>query len=232
MSNQENANKGRVENLAVYSTFCGATKHKTFLNCPVDSRYPHYFVSNNQDVLAESSGLGWLPILLDIEVSENSVVSAYQAKIAKAIPHAFRELADFDYLFYKDDKIDLNIDRMGEFVSILQASDSPLAIRRHPFLPPNVLHEFGEAMLQPRYKDEWTQTVKYITEELENGFKLECDNLFWTSAILRNMKHPAIQELNNTWCEHIYRCGIECQISFHFIAQRFSSITLLPLDLT
>ncbi len=231
MSSRTDTNKSRVENLAIYSTYCGTTPNKTFNPKPVDSRYPHFFISNNRDVLAEAISAGWIPILLNVEVSENLVLSAHQAKMAKAIPHRISLIADFDYLFYKDDKIDVNVDRMGEFVSILENSGSALALRQHPFLPPNVLHEFGQAMLQPRYKAQWIQTVKYITEELGNGYKLERDNLYATGAILRNMKHPDIQKLNDTWYEHISRCGIECQISFHFIAQRFPSVTLLPSDI-
>jgi hypothetical protein len=120
---------------------------------------------------------------------------------------------------------------MEEYLAILKESNSSLAIRPHPFLSNNVLFEFGEAILQPRYKSQWTQTIKYITEELGNGYKLECQ-LYWTSAILRNMKHPDIEILNNTWYEHILRCGIECQVSFDFVAQKFQSITLLPLDIS
>jgi hypothetical protein len=120
---------------------------------------------------------------------------------------------------------------MEEYLTILKESNASLAIRPHPFLSNNVLFEFGEAMLQPRYKSQWTQTIKYITEELENGYKLECQ-MYATGVILRNMKHPDIEILNTTWYEHIVRCGIECQVSFDFVAQKFQSIALLPSDIS
>jgi hypothetical protein len=230
MSSSE-PSEARVENLAIYSTYCGATSNRTFSARPVDTRYPHFFISNNRDVLADAGSAGWTPVLLNVEVSDNQILSAHQAKIAKALPHRLAPLTGFDYLFYKDDKVEVNVGRMGEFVALMDKANAPLALRAHPFLPPNVLFEFGEAMLQPRYKTQWTQTVQYITEELRNGYKLECETLYATGAILRNMKHPSTQALNEAWYEHIVRCGIECQISFHFIAQRFSPIAILPWNI-
>ena len=85
-------------------------------------------------------------------------------------------------------------------------------------------------MLQSRYKVEWEKTVEYINSEINNGYKLE-SQMYWTSAILRNMKHEDINLINETWYDHIQKCGIECQISFNFISQRFRSISLLPDDI-
>jgi len=49
-------------------------------------------------------------------------------------------------------------------------------------------------MLQPRYMGQMAKTVNYITEKIANGYMLECQ-MYWTSAILRNMNHPDIQHL-------------------------------------
>ncbi len=216
--------------LAVYSTFCGTTNNKTFHEKPVESEYKHFFISNNQDVLSIAMNLGWEPLFIDLEVSDNLVLSAHQAKIAKAIPHRFQQLNEFEFTFYKDDKIDVDLEKIISHIPILQENNSPLAIRPHLFLAGNNLFEFGEAMLQARYKAQWAQTVRYITEQIANGYNLECQ-MYWTSAILRNMRHPDIQLFNETWFENIQRCGIECQISFNFVAQKFPSISLLPLDI-
>lgn len=216
--------------LAVYSTYCGTTRNKTFNPLPVESDYQHFFISNNEEVLSESTKLGYSPIFLDKEVSDDPVLSAYQAKIAKVLPHTIEPLTVYDFLFYKDDKKLLNTAKIEGLVKMLIDSDSSIAIRPHPFLTGNILYEYGEAMRQARYKAQWNKTVAYITEELENGSQLACQ-MYWTSAILRNMRHSDTIEINNKWWEHINRCGIECQISFDIIAQKFKSITLLPLSL-
>jgi hypothetical protein len=217
-------------NLAVYSTYCGTLENKTFNSKSVDSSYPHFFVSNNEEVLLEASRVGYIPINLQLEISDSPVLSAYQAKIAKVIPHVITPLSEYDFLFYKDDKILLSTKKIEESVIRLIDSDSSISIRPHPFLSGNILYEFGEAMLQPRYKSQWEQTVTYITEESKNGTQLECQ-MYWTSAILRNMRHLDTIKISELWWEHINRCGIECQISFNVIAQKFNSITLLPVSL-
>ena len=45
------------------------------------------------------------------------------------------------------------------------------------------------------------------------------------------MKHKDINLINEKWYNHIKRCGIQCQISFNFISQKFDTIRTLPDDL-
>ncbi|MGE0434866.1 MAG: hypothetical protein AB7K09_20415 [Planctomycetota bacterium] len=215
--------------IAVYSTYCGTRDNRTMRRGKVSRRTPHFFISNNADALKQAHKSGWTPIRLDVEESADPVVSATQAKLAKAKPEVFEELADFEFLFYIDDKKAVNCSRIPGFIDAMTATGAALALRRHPFLPPNVLHEFSEAMSHQRYRIQRLQTGEYISRELASGYRAECDTLFWTSAILRNMRHPRILELNDLWYDHITRCGIECQISFHFVAQRFQrEVMLLP----
>lgn len=217
-------------NLAVYSTFCGATQNKTFNSNPIDQSVPHFFISNNHEILKDAHAAGWTPIHLDEPVSADPVYSAWQAKYAKALPHLIKPLNDYDFTFYKDDKINFNLDLIKSFCKDAEQNDYSFMLRPHNFLFGNILYEFGEAMLQPRYKVLWDKTTEYLTEEIKNGLNLECQ-MYWTSAILRNMNHPDTQKINDMWMDHIGRCGIECQISFDVIAQEFSTIGLLPLEI-
>jgi hypothetical protein len=203
----------------------------TFNPHPISNDFPHFFISNNIEILEVVKNVGWTPIFLEGEISDDPVISATQAKIAKAVPNRFEELSNFDWLFYKDDKINFDVNRLDEFISLLNENNSPIGIRKHPFLPPNVLYEHITAHGIPRYAAQLDKIIQYITTEVKNGYKLDCENLYWTSAILRNNKHPDVNKINETWYEHISRCGIECQISFHFIAQQFPNIVLLPDNL-
>jgi hypothetical protein len=216
--------------LAFYSTYCGSTENKTFNPQPVESAYPYFFISNNEEVLSDSAKVGYSPIFLQMEVTSNPDMSAYQAKVAKVLPHLIDPLMEYDFLLYKDDKISISAEKIENSVRMLMDSDSSTSIRPHPFLSGNILYEFGESMLQTRYKSQWHKTVTYITEELKNGAQLNCQ-MYATGVILRNMRHPDTAKINNLWWEHINRCGIECQISFDIIAQQFNSIILLPLQL-
>jgi hypothetical protein len=63
--------------------------------------------------------------------------------------------------------------------------------------------------------------MKYIKEEEEKGYPINGERHFQTTCLVYNMNHPLVYKIQNTWMEHINRCGIQCQISMYFIAQQF-----------
>ena len=205
--------------VAVYSTYCGTLDNKTVNAKKVSSKYPHYFISNNIEILKITTASGWIPILLQAEVTNNVIVSAYQAKFAKAVPNLIPQLAEHQYILYADDKIDFDVERLPGFIKLLNESDSALAIRAHPFLFGNILLEYGEAVLQPRYRAQREQIVSYITNKVKQGYQLE-SQMYATGLILRNNAHKDTVQINNSWWTDIQACGIECQISFNFISQK------------
>ncbi len=216
--------------LAVYSTYFGIFNNKTLSPLSVSASFDHYFVSNNEKILYAVERCGWKPIFLDLEVSPNRILSAQQAKVPKALPHIFQGLNSYDYLLYVDDKIDFNVHAISTLIDAMGRGDSSLMIRIHPSLRGNILNEFAAAMIQPRYQAQRDQTVEYIDRQLKNGMQLKVDDLYWTSAILRNTSHPDTILINEMWYKNIMDCGIECQISFDFIAQQFHSIAVMPAD--
>ena len=215
-------------NLAIYSTYCGPTKDVTF----TDHRYgcyPSFFFTNNPEMLFRAGRAGWQGLFLgDLPLSDDPVVSATQAKLVKAAPHLFAELQPFDFTFYVDDKHILDESRVERVVAKLVADNSPLAIRRHPCPPPNVLYEYSVSLEQPRYYQQRGMMIDYITAQLAQGLSVTAANRYWTSAILRNMRHADTATINAMWLDHINQCGIQCQVSFFFVAQHFPNITLLP----
>lgn len=215
-------------NLAVYTTYCGTNKNTTFCGKRY-LNYPSYFISNNKDALQSAEQKGWIPLYLDIyEPVDDPIVSATQAKFAKALPHRFPELAEYDFLFYADDKYKISEELIPGLAASLRANKSPMAMKHHPWLPPNVLYEYTESLFQKRYCDQRQMMMDYITSQLQQGLKVVSKNHYTTMCILRDMRHPDMQNINDTWFSHIQQCGIECQISFFFVAQIFQNITLLP----
>lgn len=219
-----------MDNLAIYSIFCGTSGNRTVNLQPVDRRYRHFFISNNREVLEETAAAGWTPVFIDFDISEDPVVSGMQSKIPKANPRLVGELSSFDWLCYKDDKKLLDMDVLEDCVAFVENANAAIGISLNPLFSDNILFEFGESMGQLRYKSQWKRIVNYINEEIEKGYKLQ-SRLYWTGAILRNMRHPDTETIDQTWFEHIWRCGTQCQISFDFVAQRFSSIAVPPTRL-
>lgn len=217
-------------NLAVYTTYCGTNQNTTFCGKHY-TNYPSYFISNNQGALETAEQKGWIPLYLEgYEPVDDPIISATQAKVAKALPHRFPELAEYDFLFYSDDKYKISEELIPGLAASLRANRSPLAMKHHPWLPANVLYEYTESLFQKRYCDQRQMMMEYITSQLREGLKLEAKNHYTTMCILRDMRHPDAQNINEAWFSHIGQCGIECQISFFFIAQLFQDITLLPAN--
>lgn len=217
-------------NVAVYSTFCGPTDKATFKRSKVDSRFPHLFFSNNKEILSIAAEDGWEPIHLDLEIFSDSIASSMQAKIVKAVPHYFDRLMEYEFIFYKDDKVNLNNDLILPAVENMLQMEAAYSVLRHPYHKDgNVLTEYGESLFQKRYSAYFMETAKYIVDQVNNeGLNLMGDMFYATTAILRNNRHQDTIKINEMWYDHILRTGPCCQVNFHFVAQRFKSIIPLP----
>jgi hypothetical protein len=220
------------KDFAVYSTFFGDSNARTFNKTDINQESDHFFISNNKQILNMATDRGWHPIYLDLPISINRVLSAQQSKIPKALPHLFPALKNYDSLLYIDDKVSFNATQMYQQSQILIQKNQALMIREHPSLKDNILNELSAAMIQPRYQSQREQAVAYITDQIKQGRSLNVKNLYWTSAILRNMTHPDTIRIGENWYEAILSCGIECQISFDFVAQNYKSILLMPQNIT
>lgn len=223
-----------MDSIAIYTTYCGSIGAATFNAQQVNNNIPHYFISNNLQVLDAAKLVGWIPIKLDIPVSTDSATSSEQAKIAKTMPQVFTELQSYRWLFYKDDKISIDYNKLNEHILTLLKNSSAIGLRSYPAhvnFPNNILYEFAEAMLQPRYYYQRDRIIKYITNQVGLGKQLN-NQLYWTSFILRDQTHKQTNQFNCEWFDGIQQCGAECQISFDFVAQQFSdSITILPQNI-
>jgi hypothetical protein len=224
-------NSRKNKKFAVYSTFFGASKAKTFNKRKTDSNFDHFFISNNHNVLKVATYMGWQPIYLDLPVSSNRILSAQQSKIPKALPHLFPALKQYDSHLYIDDKLAFNAQKLYKLSETLIQKKQSVMIREHPSLTKNILNEMAVAMIQPRYQAQRDQITDYIDGQIKNGLSLCVDHLFWTSAIIRNTKHSDTKIINEQWYEGILDCGIECQISFDFIAQKYKSILTMPQNI-
>ena len=68
--------------------------------------------------------------------------------------------------------------------------------------------------------------LNYIIKQLQNGLSDITDYHCACGFLIRNMKHPKINEINEMWYNHILECGIQDQISFFFIKQYFKDYIL------
>ena len=227
-SPQHSDQDAAVSDLAVYSTYCGPLGRFTYDRNNRPKHWPHYFVSNNRTVLDIVEELGWKPIYLDLPVSGNPILSAHQAKVAKALPHLFPDLARYRFLAYLDDKRRIAHDELEGIRKRLVEDRAAMALRLSPHIRDNVLWEFTDSLFQDRYREQSHQMLRYMLAQIDTGKTLETDRLFTTNFILRDTAHPRTQMLGERWYDDILACGIDCQLPFAFLAQGEDAILDLP----
>lgn len=219
--NNEGFNTQR-KNIAFYTVFTGTDANIAFKVTQVPSEnYDSYYYTNNKKLLDLLKDTKWIPMYLDIPITDDEVQSAMDSKHLKIVPSDYPELNKYDYTVYLDSKVTINSIEYIESLIDKYMPQYSMLVLRHEFLKGKVWDEFNESMKQPRYKREEDKYFNYINKQLSNGLSHTTPDHYTTKFIIRNMKSPVIKEINDTWYEHTKECGIECQISFFFAKQLY-----------
>jgi len=212
--------------LAFYAYFYGSADNKAFRIPELPSeKYNCYYFTNNIKMLEKLQETKWIGVLDDRSINDDVYESNMIGKYIKSCPHKFKELQDYDYVCYLDNKLgQANIPLIEEYINkYFIEQDYAIMLRQHWYIfSNNVWDEYAEAIKQERYRLQSDNYTKYINEQIAKGLSEITKNHCATGVILRNMKHAKINELNETWYQHIQECGIQCQISFFFVKQLFA----------
>jgi len=209
--------------LAFYTCFYGTRSNSGFKIPPLPSeKYDCYYFTNNKEMFEELQRTKWKAVFDNKPETADENESAMYAKYVKAMPHRSDFIKEYDYTCYLDSKLDKvseifvkeRIDRY--FVN----SEKALLLRDHVFIKDaDVMREYNESMFQQRYTKEKDRIMSYINKCLMKGLKQKIDKHSQTGLLIRNMKHPKINGINNKWYDDILECGIQCQVSFFFVKQ-------------
>jgi hypothetical protein len=197
--------------------------------CPSDV-YDCYYITNSKSVLALLANTKWKPIYTNVPIYGNNIQDAMSAKLPKARPDMYNELRNYDYLCYIDSKL-YNID-FEKIVNVMNLMDTmpekTFCISRHPLPFKSVWDEFNLAMQYAKYAEQKTQNEVFIKRLLVSGYSETIENHYCTGFLLRK-QCPKTDEINKMWYSFIQECGIECQISFSFVQQKYKD-AILPLE--
>ncbi len=224
---KQNINK---YNLAFYTCFYGSSNNEAFMIPSLPSEnYDCYYFSNNKNLLEKINETKWIGIFDDKLVTDNLVESCFYGKQVKVIPETFDILNKYDYTCFLDSKLpkvsEAFVENFIYTYFILQ--DYALLLREHVFIQGNIWNEFNVSMHQARYSIHKDQIKTYIDKQIKDGFSEKTPKHCQCGFLIRNMKHPEMKKLNNTWYSHIQECGIQDQISFFFVKQLFEK-DILP----
>jgi len=166
----------------------------------------------------------WIGIFDNKPTNDDIIESCMVGKHIKAMPQEYLELSNYDYLCFLDSKLaKINEIFVEEFINKYFIEENyALLLREHWVIHSNVWNEYNESMNQYRYTLESDKYKNYINNQIKNGLSEVTEHHCACGFLIRNMKHSKINELNNTWYQHIQECGIQDQISFFFVKQLFN----------
>jgi hypothetical protein len=212
-------------NLAFYTCFYGTKTNPAFKIPEVPSeKYDCYYFTNNKEIYQQLKNTKWKPIFDNKPATEDIIESCMYGKYVKVMPHETELIKNYDYTCFLDSKLKKVSESFVEecIDKYFIQGDKALLLRKHEFLTDgSVIAEFNESMKQERYVKQKEQIMNYINKQIENGFNEKIPVHSQTGLLIRNMKHPKINEINSRWYSDIQKCGIQCQISFFFVRQEF-----------
>jgi hypothetical protein len=209
-------------NLCFYTCFYGSDNNEAFNIPPIPSNtYKCFYYTNNKLLLEKIKESKWIGIYDNIITKDDLIESCMAGKKPKVLPHTYKDLNEFNYTCFYDSKFGLIDETIVETMinKYLIEDDYALLLREHNFIKNNVMNEFNESMKQERYVMQKEQYITYINKQIDNGLNKSTEKHAMCNVLIRNMKHPKIKDINNTWYKHIQECGIQDQISFFFVKQ-------------
>ena len=216
--------------LAFYSCMIGSVANPRYLFPELPSRdFPCFMFSNNKSYLSqlqEKNGQ-WNCILVEdtngINI-EDQVECAMLSKYYKSCPYSLEQLQEYKYTCYFDTTLLVDEQKVLRYIQeILPYSNYKWITTPHPFLSACVWNEYREAMLQERYRRDSDKYRRYIETKIEEGWKDTMRCHYATGFHIRE-NCDIVREICEEWYTEIKKCGIECQISFFFIAQKWERI--------
>jgi hypothetical protein len=167
----------------------------------------------------------WIGIFVDSPTTDDLIESNALGKRVKTSPHMYSELREYSYTCFLDSKSakinELFVEDIIRCCFIER--EYAMLLREHWFIPGSVWKEFNASMQQERYRIESERYRVYIDKQIKAGLSATTTHHCACGLLIRNMKHSMMNAINELWYEHIQECGIQDQISFFFVKQRFAS---------
>jgi hypothetical protein len=213
-------------NLCFYTCFYGSDNNDAFNIPPIPSnKYKCFYYTNNKLLLEKIKESKWIGIYDNIITQDDVIDSCMAGKKPKVLPHTYKDLNKYNYTCFYDSKFGLIDEIFVENMinKYLIEDDYALLLREHNNIKGNIFDEYNESMKQERYVMQKEQYITYINQQIDNGLNKITEKHAMCNVLIRNMKHPKIKDINNTWYKHIEECGIQDQLSFFFVKQIYKN---------
>ena len=214
-------------NLAIYTCFIGSDSNRANCIPPLPDGIDGYYFTNNKGAYLRVAQTRWTAIWMDIPQSPDPLVSAEQTKHLRCCPHEYPLLRPYRYLCWMDSNLRIrDVGQLWDMVSNLESSASVWAFTRHPLTYTDIWGEFHESMKYEKYARQRERSYAYIESRLQAGYDEHKPTRVCSGFSVRR-QCPLVKDIGEFWYSEIQECGIECQISFQFVHQKYENNILL-----
>lgn len=200
--------------------YTGSSDH----NVPVLPSNFSIFATNLNSMSDTAKAARWR--VANVSATDNDYInSTMSSKQMKVYPQQFLlslgiPEAEVDFVVWFDNKFDVNTAGVLNVTTNWDPTHAVM-LHLHPFLCCGFDSEFEESMKQPRYFAQREQYLAYADQEVAAGYHRNGEKHFQGGFIIYNLRNKKTRLFQDTWWDHIQRCGIQDQLSLYFVAQRF-----------
>ena len=195
-------------------------------------KYDCYYFTNNIEIYNLLEHTKYIRIFIKhIPIYNCLIQDAMSSKELRSCPHHFDILKRYDYLCWFDSKLVVNESKVIKVLKIMSNNDDKLlAMTKHPYSERfnTVFDEYNLAITYDKYATQKEMYLNYINNQLNNGFSAIINIHFCCGFTIKKMCDK-INEIGEFWYKHIQECGIEDQISFQFVNQKYGQY-IMPLE--
>jgi hypothetical protein len=222
-----------MKKLAYYTCYFGSRNNYSRMIPPIPSnKNDCYFFTNDTEFYNNLENTNWIRVFMGhIPIHDNHLLDSMEPKEIRCCPHRFEILQNYEYLCWFDSKLYVYENKVEEFMEQLSNDDNKfISLSRHPnsYIYKSVWDEFNLAMNYDKYNIQKDQNIKYIENQINNGFSDQINIHFCAGWTLKKMCKKT-EEFGELWYSHIQECGIECQISLQFIVQKYID-NIIPVE--
>jgi hypothetical protein len=219
----------QMKRLAYYTCFFGGDLNSSKLIPPRPSDTDDcYYFTNNKDIYNQLEGTPWIRVFMNsIPIHNDHVLDTTESKELRACPHRFEPLGSYEYLVWFDSKLQVFPEVVQRCISMLDKSDQCVVLTKHSYSDryKTVWDEYNLAITYDKYRQQADRYKSYIESKIARGYS-ETLSVFYCGGFSIRKRCSKTIEFNECWYKNIQECGIEDQISLHFVEQDFRSYIL------
>lgn len=219
-------------NLAYFTCYFGGDYNYSKMIPTIPSEiHDCYYFTNNPHIYNELEKTKYIRVFVDtIPIYNDWIKDTESTKELRSCPHRFEQLHKYKYVCWHDSKLNVFEDKVLAVIQILDSSNKVMAITKHPYSSrfTSVWDEYNLCMGTEKYGKQKDQYTTYIKNKIEEGFS-ENISIHYCLGFRLLKQGDLCKEIGDFWYKNIKECGIEDQISFDFVVQKYGDY-IQPLE--